>query len=432
MEQFNCRRTRIGDGIWFNSVVDGRYKTNRISVSLILPLERETASVNALIPGVLRKGTKSCPDFTEFSKKLAMFYGMRVGYGVTAVGDCQVMTLSADVIDDSYALNAEPLLKEAGRILAEVVLEPVMEEGAFRETDIELEKQSLIDLIESEINEKRYYALNRAMSVLCAGEPAGVNKYGYIEDVKKISPRSAAEAYAGLLETARIEVMFVGCGDPNQAKQILEQAFSGIKRNPRRFDVFTVKKEAVLKEETDRMNVAQSKLVLGFRTAVRPDDEAIDAVRLMLALYGGTPSSKLFLNVREKMSLCYYCAARPNVSKGLAFVDCGVEHQNIEKAKAEILRQLDCIRNGEFTEEELQHAKLSMVNSFRSVGDSAGAVEGWYLSQVLYGTQNSPEAEAEKIAGISRDAVIQAAVNMKLDTVYLLTAEDDAEKGGKA
>lgn len=112
--------------------------------------------------------------------------------------------------------------------------------------------------------------------------------------------------------------------------------------------------------------------------------------------------------------------------------DCGVEHQNIEKAKAEILRQLDCIRNGEFTEEELQHAMLSMVNSFRSVGDSAGAVEGWYLSQVLYGTQNSPEAEAEKIAGISRDAVIQAAVNMKLDTVYLLTAEDDAEKGGKA
>lgn len=199
-----------------------------------------------------------------------MFYGMRVGYGVTAVGDCQVMTLSADVIDDSYALNAEPLLKEASRILAEVVLEPVMEEGAFRETDIELEKQSLIDLIESEINEKRYYALNRAMSVLCAGEPAGVNKYGYIEDVKKISPRSAAEAYAGLLETARIEVMFVGCGDPNQAKQILEQAFSGIKRNPRQFDVFTVKKEAVLKEETDRMNVAQSKLVLGFRTAGSP------------------------------------------------------------------------------------------------------------------------------------------------------------------
>lgn len=430
MEQFNCKRASIGDGVWFNSIVDGRYKTNRISVSMILPLEKETASVRALIPSVLRKGTKSCPDFTEFSKKLAMLYGAQLGYGVTAVGDCQVMTLSANVIDDFYALNKEPLLQEISKILAEVVLEPATENGVFRQADIELEKQSLIDLIESEINEKRYYALNRAMSVLCAGEPAGVNKYGYIEDVKKITSQAATEAYHSLLETARIEVMFVGCGDPEQAKQVFERAFSGVKRAPRQFSAFSVKREASYKEETDRMNVAQSKLVLGFRTAVGPDEDSLNAVRLMLALYGGTPSSKLFLNVREKMSLCYYCAARPNVSKGVAFVDCGVEHRNIEKAKAEILHQLECIRSGDFTEEELEHAKLSMKNSFRSVGDSAGAVEGWYLSQILYGTQHSPEAEAEKISGISREAVIEAAKRMQLDTVYLLTAEDEAAEGG--
>lgn len=423
MKQFVCQRTAIGDGIWFNSVIDRRYKTNRISVSFVLPLERETASVYALLPSILRKGTKSCPDFTEFSKKLAMLYGAKVGYGVSAIGDCQVLTVSVDVIDDSYALGGESLLEEAAKILSEVALEPVLENGAFRETDIALEKQSLIDQIESEINEKRRYALNRAMSILCAGEPAGVNKYGYIEDVKKITPRSAAEAYETLLKTARIEIMFVGCGDPSKPEALLKQAFAGVERTLRQFPAFTVKREAELKEETDRMNVSQSKLVLGFRTRTAPDEDRLNAVRLMLALYGGTPSSKLFLNVREKLSLCYYCAARPNVSKGIAFVDCGVEHENIEKAKAEILRQLDCIKAGDFTDEELEHARLSMVNSFRSVGDSAGAVEGWYLAQLLYGTGNSPEAEAERIAAVDREAVIAAAAEMELDTVYLLTAE---------
>ena len=147
----------------------------------------------------------------------------------------------------------------------------------------------------------------------------------------------------------------------------------------------------------------------------------MNAMRLMISLYGGTPSSKLFLNVREKMSLCYYCAARPNVSKGIAFVDCGVEHQNIKKAKEEILNQLDQIRKGNFTDEDLNYAKLSMVNAFRSAGDSAPSIEGWYLSQVLYGTERSPEMEAEAIDAIDRNAVIAAANQMQLDTVYLLT-----------
>ena len=398
MEQFNCKQTVLGDGIRFNSIIDERYKTNRLSISFILPLMRETASVYALLPSVLRKGTASCPDFTEFSKKLAMLYGTQVGYGVSAIGDCQVITVSIGTIDDSYALAGEKLLEEATKILSEVVLEPVLENGVFRETDIALEKQSLIDLIESEINEKRHYALNRTMSILCAGEPAGVNKYGYIEDVKKITPQSATEAYTQLLKTARIEIMSVGCGDPKRSAEMLKEAFSRVEREPSSFPIFTVNKETEQKEETDRMNLSQSKLVLGFRTKTAPNEADLNAVRLMLALYGGTPSSKLFLNVREKLSLCYYCAARPNVSKGIAFVDCGVEHENIEKAKAEILHQLELIRSGDFTDEELQHAKLSMINSFRSAGDSASAVEGWYLSQVLYGTANSPEMEAERIA----------------------------------
>ena len=334
---YNLQRTSIGDRIFFNSIIDKRYKTNRVSVNLILPLERDKVSVRALIPNILRKGYRECPDFTEFSKKLA---------------------------------------------------------------------------------------LNRATAVLCAGEPAGVNKYGYVEDVKKITAHSVTQAYRELLETARVEIMFVGCGNPEKPQGIFTKAFAGISRNPRSFNTLEIKKSAdALKEETEQMNVAQSKLVLGFRTGVAPSDHELNAMRLMISLYGGTPSSKLFLNVREKMSLCYYCAARPNVSKGIAFVDCGVEHQNIEKAKEEILNQLDQIRKGNFTDEDLNYAKLSMVNAFRSAGDSAPSIEGWYLSQVLYGTERSPEMEGEVIAAIDKDAVIAAANRMQLDTVYLLTDE---------
>lgn len=421
---YNLQRTSIGDRIFFNSIIDKRYKTNRVSVNLILPLERDKASVRALIPNILRKGYRGCPDFTEFSKKLAMLYGSYIGYDVTAIGDSQVITLSAGVIDDMYALDGEHLLSEISEILSKVVLDPVLENGLFPEREAALEKQSLIDLIESEMNEKRHYALNRATAVLCAGEPAGVNKYGYVEDVKKITAHSVTQAYRELLETARVEIMFVGCGNPEKPQEIFTKAFAGISRNPRSFNTLEIKKSAdALKEETEQMNVAQSKLVLGFRTGVAPSDHELNAMRLMISLYGGTPSSKLFLNVREKMSLCYYCAARPNVSKGIAFVDCGVEHQNIEKAKEEILNQLDQIRKGNFTDEDLNYAKLSMVNTFRSAGDSAPSIEGWYLSQVLYGTERSPEMEGEAIAAIDKDAVIAAANRMQLDTVYLLTDE---------
>ncbi len=421
---YNLCRTSIGDCVFFNSVIDKRYKTNRISVNLILPLEREKASVRALIPNLLRKGYRECPDFTEFSKKLARLYGSYIGYDVSAIGDSQVMTLSAGVIDDMYALDGEPLLGEISEILSKVVLDPVLENGLFSEKEVELEKQALIDLIESEMNEKRHYALNRAMSLLCAGEPAGVNKYGYAEDVKKITTAEATQAYREMLESARIEIMFVGCGDPEKPREIFTKAFAELARLPRSFSVLEIKKNTEkLKEETERMNVAQSKLVLGFLTALAPSDSDLITMRLMIYLFGGTPSSKLFLNVREKMSLCYYCAARPNVSKGIAFVDCGVEHQNIEKAKTEILNQLEQLREGNFTDEELNYAKLSMVNTFRSAGDSAASIEGWYLSQVLYGTERSPEAEAESIAAVDRSAVIAAANRLQLDTVYLLTDE---------
>ena len=421
---YNLHRTSIGDHIFFNSIIDKRYKTNRVSVNLVLPLERDKVSVRALLPNILRKGYRECPDFTELSKKLAMLYGSYIGYDVTAIGDSQVMTLSAGVIDDMYALDGEHLLSEISEILAKIVLDPVLENGLFPEREVALEKQSLIDLIESEINEKRHYALNRATAVLCAGEPAGINKYGYVEDVEKITAESASEAYLELLETARVEIMFVGCGDPEKSREIFAKAFAAVNRKPLCFHTLEIKTgTGELKEETERMNVAQSKLVLGFRTGVAPSDDSLNAMRLMISLYGGTPSSKLFLNVREKMSLCYYCAARPNVSKGIAFVDCGVEHQNIEKAKTEILNQLDHIREGDFTDEDFQYAKLSMVNTFRSAGDSASSIEGWYLSQVLYGTERSPEMEAEEIASVSREAVIAAAKQMQLDTVYLLTDE---------
>lgn len=419
---FHLNRTAISDQVFFSSIIDKRYKTNRISVNLILPLAKETASVNALIPSLLRKGTRECPDFTELNKRLAILYGAYLGYNVTAVGDCQVMTLSAGAIDDFYALDGEPLLQQVSRLLADALLDPALENGVFRQEDVRLEKQSLIDLIESEINEKRYYALNRTVEIMCAGEPAGVNKYGYVEDVTAITPQAATDAYRRLIETARTEILFVGCGDPEPALETFRKAFEGVKRTPASFDTLRIHGEAgPCREQTDRMNVAQSKLVLGFRTGTAPTDDTLNALRLMLALYGGTPSSKLFLNVREKLSLCYYCAARPNVSKGIAFVDCGVEQENIEKAKDEILRQLDLIRTGEFTDEELRFARLSMVNSFRSVGDSAASVEGWYLAQVLYGTERSPEMEADAIGSVSRESVIAAAREMQLDTVYLLT-----------
>ena len=255
-------RESIAPGVYFSSITDKKFKHNRMSVNLIVKLDRQKVTNRAVVPFILRQGSKSCPDFAVLNQRLCDLYGASLDAGIDKFGDYQIIALGIVGIDSRFALENEEMVQQCAALLAEILLDPDITDGKFNEKNTELEKQYLLDTIDAEINDKRTYATVRCKDVMCAEELCSIKKYGYREDAMKITPESAAKAYEELLRTARMEIMFEGCGDPTLAKDIFAQKFAGVKREPIVLSKSLVKAQrGAVKEETERMEVKQGKLV---------------------------------------------------------------------------------------------------------------------------------------------------------------------------
>ncbi|MEG0839620.1 MAG: pitrilysin family protein [Hydrogenoanaerobacterium sp.] len=418
-------RSQLCNGVFWSTVTDAKFKSNRISCNLVLPLCEETVSDTAIVPFILRKRFCECPDFTRLNERLCELYGASLDADVRKYGAYQILNVSIQTLDDRYTIDGEAITEKCAELAAGLLLSPYFVDGVFDEEDFKLEKQSLIDTIESEINDKRDYAVSRCRELLFKGEAFGIKRYGTKEQAEKITPKSATAAYHSAIKNASVEILFVGCGSQEPAKKIFKQRFEALERTPFvRTEASVKAARGQLMQQTDYMELSQSKLVLGFRTGDIKAGEDANAAKLMSALYGGTPFSRLFLNVREKESLCYYCAARLDKPTGSMLVDSGVEAKNKEKAQKEILKQLEVMKNGEFTAEELDNTKLALVNALKSSTDTLGGVESWYLTQILAGTDESPAQNAKEIAKVTREQIMHAAQGIKLDTVYFLTSKE--------
>lgn len=414
----------IADGVSLHLLQEPQFKTNQISVYFFCKMSREDASANALVPSLLKRGCASYPSMTEINKRLEELYGAALSEGVRKLGEYQVMSLTLTILDDSFALNKEPLLQEGIKLLQDVIFHPILEGGLFRKQDFELEKQNLVDLIESEINDKRIYAIDRMNEILYGDSPAGFPLFGTVERARELTGEMAIKAYKRLISSANIHIFCTGHEQMEKASQIFRKAFEGLERK----DVISLQtasysSEMPVKEQAQHLPVLQSKLVMGFRAKEGSDD--LHARRLMTALFGGTPTSKLFLHVRERLSLCYYCAARYDKIKNVIMVDSGVKEENIEKAKDEILNQLKGIANGDFTEEEFSFALRSLTNALNSLYDFPSGLESWYLTQILMKTQNTPQEDLTELLKVKMEDVKKAADCTELDTVYVLAGKEE-------
>ncbi len=416
----------VCEGVNFRIIKDTKFKTVRVSVNFMLPLQKEKTAENAMLPFLLSRASREYPDFTKLGERLEELYGAQIAADVQKLGDVQMLSVYATGIADQYALGGERISAELSRLLCSIIFDPPFENGMFPEDGFKQEQRQTIEMIESEYNDKRAYARLRCEEIMCAGEPYGLKRYGSKEEIAALQRSQLTEAWQYLIDNARVEIMVLGDCDPESAYKGFHQAFARV-RTGSAVDCPTenVKTAAQVKDITEKMDVAQSKLVLGFRTAVSAPDKKTSAVKLMTALFGGTPNSKLFLNVREKLSLCYYCSAQYNSMKGIMLVQSGVETKNVERAKQEILAQLEEVKAGHFDDDEIATAKLALCNGYRTVCDSLGAMEAWYLSQTFTGDIKRPEDAAEEIQGVSRQDVIDAANNVTLDTVYRLVGSGE-------
>ena len=415
-------RRKIADGVYFSSITDKRYKKNLISVAFSTQLSEDTATENVIVPVLLTKCNSKLPTYKAFNNKMSRLYASGIGGTAGRQYDLQTISFGAYYLDDIYALSGEKMTGIMTDILIDCLTSPVTENGVFSEKFVELEKKTVIDNIETAINDKRSYAIERAMKTICKGEPASVCSYGTVEKAKLITSDSAYKAYRRMLETMPCEIICTGCSDFDGVAEKFAAAFEKIGRHDIENTTIALSPVKTQTEEvTERLTVNQSKLVLGFKS--HSDDDA--ALVLLQKIFGGTTSSKLFRNVREKMSLCYYCSAARNDLKGIVLVNSGVENENIEKTKEAVIDQLEEIKNGNFTNEDINFAEMAIKNDFKSVADSAGNVSNWYFDCIRKNDIVTPEEKLGRYLGVSKERIIAAAKSMVLDSVYVLTGNEN-------
>lgn len=424
------KRTALARELSFTAIPEAIFKTARISVHFLLPMEAESLSANALLPYLLCRGE----DFTALNRRLDSLYGAKLSASVGKTANAQQLSLSIEVIRSRFADAGDDPVGQAAALLSDLILHPNVTDGAFPEADVAAEKQNLLGLIAAEQNEKRTYAINRAFALIFENEPLGLDKYGEPEQVEALDGRILAATWAAVLRRARVEILYLGDpADADSVRAVFEKAFAALSPD-RRPETPAVVKTPVWRdvpaEVTERLDVTQSKLVIGLRTPLYSEDDYA-ALQLMDCLYGMSPTSRLFANVRERLSLCYYCVARAYRQVGLVLVDCGVLAENIPAARAEILAQLRIVADGAFDDSELCAARLYLQNIYRGAAGSLSGLEAVWLSQILTGAMRSPEQLAERLDAIDKKQLMQCAKNCHLDTVYVLTGPSEADTEGR-
>lgn len=415
-------RTKLAEGVYLTCLPARKFKTSLLSAQFVTPLRQETASAMALLPAVLRRGTVSYPDQGVMAAHLDQLYGAHVDYTIRKKGENQCVGFVASMIDDSFALGGERLLEPVAALLGELICEPVTQRGRFVPAYFESEKTNLTDAIRSLVNDKREYADSRLLREMCAGEPYGVSRLGDEASLEKLHPQKLYALYRELISTARLELFYCGSAEQARVERALLTALSTLPRDVIREGAAARPHPArpeVLRVE-DAMDVTQGKLGMGFSCG--SNDTA--ALLMGNTLFGGSSNSRLFLNVREKLSLCYYASSLYHRQKGIITVSSGIEFENFQKAYDEILTQLEAVRSGDWEDWELEGAKSTLLNAYASMGDSQGKLENFYLGQAATGQNETPEELAAQVRAVTPERIRQAMDTVQLDTVYFLKGKE--------
>lgn len=416
-----------GNGIEICKAKGQGFKTACISLNFTLPLS-EKASLFALVPGILTRSSEKYPSVKLLERKSASLYGADIAADVSKSGENQVIKLAVSCIDDRFALENESIVEEAARLLFEIAFKPDFVNGLFKKDEVESEKRLLLEQLGAEKSDKRIYAKNRCEEIMFADELYGINRLGDSESVLKVDEKSLTEAYFEMLSTAYISLCVSG-GDLNTEKieKMFFDYFPKIERSTAKLDTLFVESAEDITYIKETENIKQGKLVMGFRLGMKNARDGYAARRVMTDLFGGSPHSKLFSVVREKMSLCYYCSARMYMRKGIMLVQSGIESQNEEKAREGIMAQLEALKNGEFSQEELEASQKALGDAFKGVSDSPEALDAWFMTQSASGEYKYPEEYIEDFKAVTAEDVINAAKAVTLDTVFMLSGEEGAE-----
>ncbi len=418
---------KISPAVNLRAIRTDRFKNAQLSVSLILPADSERSPLTTLLFSVLRRGTEQYPTIKELNYVLDMLYGASLSYRNTFFGDCQIIGFVLETLGARYLPDGEqtdPLAKGLG-VIEQMLFRPLLDDnGLLRADAVQSEIQNTCDDIRAQINDTRSYARMRLRECMFKGQPYGASLVGKVEQVEQFTPKMLTEHWKRILQSARIECFYVGSDDPAYVASLLEKVFAAAPMmllpmpatqiTPARKDTLYVKED---------MPVAQGKLEIGLCTGITPDHPDAVAQSVFNELFGGSSVSRLFLNLREKNSLCYHCYSSAVAHKGIITVSCGIHPDNRQIAEREIFAQLARLQQKPVSKAELNMAKKSLINALRQCSDSPASLQAyWFGRQVFYASTLTPDMCIERVKAVTVQDVQRVAQKITPDTVYFLNA----------
>ncbi len=418
------RQTELKKGIKLHTINTDKFKTNLISIFITTQLNRENVTKNAVISAILRRGSKTMPSQEEISKQMEEMYGASFDCGLDKTGDNQVLKFYLETVNDNFLpQKGENMLKTSMEKLLEIVFNPYIENGSFKPEYVEQEKNNIRQRIEGKIDNKARYALERCIEEMYKEEPFGLYKFGYIEDLEGIDGKNLYDYYQELIDTCKIDIFVSGIMEDDLKQVVTEN--ENIKKLKERDPEYVVPKELnknFPEQEnviTESMEVTQGKLLLGLDVRLDKEDLRYDAL-IYNSILGGSANSKMFQNVREKAHLAYVASSTYLRYKNNIFVNCGIEIGNYEKALELIKQQIEDMKKGDFTEEDLENAKKGMIAAIKTIDDEQDTGITYYFGQELSESGISIEEYIARIEKVSKEDVVQIAKNVAVNTVYFL------------
>ena len=418
----------IANGVEACFINTDKFKTSRISINMFIDADEKDVSAYALLQMILTTSTNKYPDYTSLNKALNELYGASLYSDIIKFGDMRVVKFVIAFLDDKFAFDNSNVSKKAVDLLLSAVFNPALYDGKFKESVFLNNKRLLIENISGEINDKRRYAIVNTEKLMYNNEPAGISRYGDIKTAESLTNDDLISAHKKLLENAFVRVNVISQSNPDGIFESIAKSFEKLNRNVEKCNTTVFhKSNGKINEQNEQLDVTQGKLCLGFTLQCDGSREDVAKSAVFVDMYGGGPYSKLFTNVREKQSLCYYCAARFDSRKSTFIVDSGVLEENKDKAYNGILEQLEEIKKGNFTEQDLLASKMSMIDALASVSDLSANLDNWY-SMLSFEAEETTETYSEKINAVTIQDIIDKANSVTLDTVYFLGG---LNKGGK-
>lgn len=415
----NCKKISLKPGINLHIINTNKFKTNLVAVFLTTPLNKENVTKNALIPMILRRGSKTLKNLEEINNKLDEMYGASFDCGIDKTGDNQILKFYMESINNNFLPENENLLKESIEVLFDLIFNPETKNNSFKDEYVNSEKENLKQIIQGKIDNKAKYAYERCVEEMYKGKPFGLYKFGNIQELEKINAKDLYEYYKKLTAECKIDIFISGEIDESIEKDVV----SILNLNERE-PVYNKKSEELEEGRNtqtieEHKEVSQGKLVIGLQVGKKDKDSKYSAI-IYNAILGGTPTSKMFQNVREKAHLAYVAGSNYVRQKNNVFIRCGIEIENYQKALDLIKVQIEDMKKGDFTEEDIKNAKTSIISTIKAIPEEQDSEITYNFGQEISGQKMKYEEYEQKINEVTKQSIIDIANSVKIDTIYFL------------